>query len=108
MSYSKTVAFARWQYPYTLTPEQKAEKEEKDKNRKRYHQFPEGSNQELQKEFFRQLTEARQKFIVPEKTYCECDLSEPPAVLQPYSPQIIPSKGSSLAHNIASSPHPSR
>ena len=77
MSYSKTVAFARWQYPYTLTPEQKAEKEEKDNNRKRYHEFPEGSNVELQKEFFRQLIEGRKKFIVPEKTYCECSLSEP-------------------------------
>ncbi len=76
MSNSKTVAFARWQYPYTLTPEQKAEKEEKDKNRKRYYQFPEGSNEELQKEFFRQLAEGRKRFIVPEKTYCECNSSE--------------------------------
>ena len=71
------MAFARWQYPYTLTPEQKAEKEEKDAYRKRYHQFPEGSNEELQKEFFRQLVEGRKRFIVPEKTYCECNSSEP-------------------------------
>lgn len=77
MSYSKTVAFARWQYPYTLTPEQQAEKEENDKNRKRYYEFPEGSNEELQREFFRQLTEGRKRFIVPEKTYCECNLFEP-------------------------------
>ena len=67
------MAFARWQYPYTLTPEQKAEKEEKDAYRKRYHQFPEGSNEELQKEFFKQLAEGRKRFIVPEKTYCECN-----------------------------------
>lgn len=75
------MAFARWQYPYTLTPEQQAEKEEKDKNRKRYHEFPEGSNEELQKEFFRQLAEARKKFIVPEKTYCKC-ISFDPCYLQ--------------------------
>ena len=73
MPYSKTVAFARWQYPYTLTPEQKAEKDEKDKNRKRYHECPEGSNKELKMDFFKQLAEGRKRFIVPEKTYCECN-----------------------------------
>lgn len=65
------MAFARWQYPYTLTPEQKAEKDEKDEKRKRYNEFPEGSNKELQKEFFKQLVEGRKRFIVPEKTYCK-------------------------------------
>ena len=66
------MAFARWQYPYSLTPEQKAEKEEKDEMRKRYHEFPEGSNKELQEEFFKKLMDGRKRFIVPEKTYCEC------------------------------------
>lgn len=70
------MAFSRWQYPYTLTPEQKAEKEEKEEMRKRYHEFPEGSNKELQEEFFRKLMEGRKRFIVPEKTYCECCLFE--------------------------------
>ena len=68
------MAFARWQYPYTLTPEQKAEKAEKDEKRKRYTEFLEGSNKELQEDFFRQLVEGRKRFIVPEKTYCECNL----------------------------------
>ena len=107
------MAFARWQYPYTLTPEQQAEKEEKDKNRKRYHQFPEGSNEELQKEFFRQLAEARKRFIVPEKTYCKCISFDPSdlqviALFQPYSLLIIPFQKFSLTHDITSPPHPSR
>ena len=84
MSYSKTVAFARWQYPYTLTPEQKVEKDEKDEKRKRYHEFPEGSNKELQEEFFRQLMEGRKRFIVPEKTYCEC-LSVLSSIIDPHN-----------------------
>ena len=70
------MAFARWQYPYTLTPEQKAEKDEKDEKRKRYNEFPEGSNKELQEDFFKQLVEGRKRFIVPEKTYCTFCLLE--------------------------------
>ena len=87
------MAFARWQYPYTLTPEQKAEKEVKDEQRKRYNEFPEGSNKELQEEFFKKLVEGRKRFIVPEKTYCKCNLSvayQYLVLFQSYSFKIIP------------------
>lgn len=66
---SKTVAFSAWQYPYTLTEEQKKEKEARDK--KRQDEPPEGSNDALIKDFFTKLFAGRKKWIVPEKTFCE-------------------------------------
>ena len=68
--YRKTVAFSRWIYPYTLTAEQKREKEEKDKSSRRPPAL-EGSNGPLMDDFFKQLSEGRKKWVVPEKTYCE-------------------------------------
>ena len=63
------MAFSRWQYPHTLTAEQKAEREAKSKE---HQERPEGSNRELMDEFFGQLFEGRRKWIVPEETFCEC------------------------------------
>ena len=59
-------------YPYTLTPEQKAEKEARAIGREQ-EEPTEGANKELMDDFFRQLFEGRKKWIVPEETYCEWD-----------------------------------
>ena len=59
-------------YPYTLTPEQKAEKKARAIGREQ-EEPPEGANKELMDDFFRQLFEGRKRWIVPEETYCEWD-----------------------------------
>ncbi|KAL9027913.1 MAG: hypothetical protein Q9196_003634 [Gyalolechia fulgens] len=51
-------AFAKWIYPYTLTPEQKAEKEKIDLARS----YPEGTNVELYQKFFEQLDAKRKHY----------------------------------------------
>ncbi|KAI4152622.1 MAG: hypothetical protein L6R39_001757 [Caloplaca ligustica] len=61
----KIVAYARWKYPYTLTPAQAAEKAQLDLSRS----YPEGTNVELYEEFFRQLDAKRKKFCDDEKDY---------------------------------------
>lgn len=66
---SKIVAYSGWQYPYTLTEEQRKVKEARDNARK--DDSPEGSNKPLIKEFFTQLINGRKKWIVPGKTFCE-------------------------------------
>ncbi|KAI4159160.1 MAG: hypothetical protein LQ342_006807 [Letrouitia transgressa] len=63
----KLVAWARWKYPYTLTPEQKREKEviiERDKP-----QYPEGTNVRLIHEFLGRLDDLRSKYVDEEKEY---------------------------------------
>lgn len=70
---SKIVAFSAWQYPYTLTEEQRKVKEARDNARK--DESPEGSNKALIKEFFTQLIAGRKKWIVPEKMFCESMIS---------------------------------
>ena len=61
------VAFAKWQYPCPLTPEQKAEKAQLDPG---MPSFPEGANVPLCEDFFGQL-DAGRKRIDPEKDFCK-------------------------------------
>ncbi|CAF9919151.1 MAG: hypothetical protein ALECFALPRED_000983 [Alectoria fallacina] len=67
-SSGKTVAFSKWDYPYTLTAEQHEEK-----NRKavadRLKKVVEGSNEGLMKDFFTQLIAGRERWLVPGKTF---------------------------------------
>lgn len=62
------VAFAEWQYPHTLTPKQKAEKDAGDKED---DPLPEGFNVELRKTFSDALDAGRKKWIDPSRDYCE-------------------------------------
>lgn len=62
------MAFAKWQYPYTLTAEQAAEKEEVDGATELW---PEGANVELCEEFWGKLRAGRKKWIRHEKDFCE-------------------------------------
>ena len=63
------MAFSVWQYPHTLTEEQKKEKEAKECSTR--DEPPEGSNTALVKDFFSQLFAGRKRWIVPEKMFCE-------------------------------------
>ena len=69
----KALAFAKWQYPYTLTPEQKARKAQLDKCAKFEHPLPEGSNRELYDVFFAALKEKKAKCMDQSKDYCRSD-----------------------------------
>ncbi|KAL8939341.1 MAG: hypothetical protein Q9216_003405 [Gyalolechia sp. 2 TL-2023] len=61
----KLAAFAKWVYPYTLTPEQQAEKEKIDLSRS----YPEGTNVELYENFFEQLDTKRKHYTDDDATY---------------------------------------
>lgn len=61
----KTVAAAKWKYPYTLTAEQKAEKAKLDLSRT----YPEGTNVELYEHFFNLIDSNRKKYCDDEKDY---------------------------------------
>ncbi|CAF9935402.1 hypothetical protein IMSHALPRED_010215 [Imshaugia aleurites] len=65
----KLLAFAKWQYPYTLTPEQKAEKAQLDRVEELEHPFPDGSNRELYEVFFAALREKKAKWLDGSKDY---------------------------------------
>ena len=84
------VAFAKWQYPHTLTPAQKAEKEADDKAEEKAHPRPEGTNTDLLDLFMKMLRERRAKYMDESTGYCK--LSSPPiaiissAVLFPINP----------------------
>ena len=67
----KPLAFAKWQYPYTLTPEQRAEKARLDEAERLEHPLPEGSNKQLHNVFFTALREKRAKWMDESKDYCE-------------------------------------
>ncbi|KAI4188895.1 MAG: hypothetical protein L6R41_001829 [Letrouitia leprolyta] len=77
----KIVAFAKWVYPYTLTPEQKTEKEKLDLSRS----YPEGTNVELYEDFFKQLDAKRELYTNEEKDYWE----ENPRVTRPAHPPVL-------------------
>ena len=64
---SRLVGFAKWQFPYTLTEEQKMEKEASYTKRVPY---PEGTNETLYREFFDHLDTLREKHIDESKDYC--------------------------------------
>lgn len=68
--FSKTVAFSKWDYPHALTAEQRAEKKRKAME-DRLKKVVEGSNEALMKDFFTQLIAGRERWLVPEKTFCE-------------------------------------
>lgn len=69
----KPLAFAKWQYPYTLTAEQKVEKAQLDRVEELEHPFPEGTNRELYDVFFAALREKKAKWMDESKDYCEFD-----------------------------------
>lgn len=63
----KLVAFAKWNYPYSLTPQQQAEKDKLDLGRS----YPPGTNEKLYEQFFGRLDALRKKYLDEEKDYCE-------------------------------------
>ena len=67
---SKLLAFAKWQYPYTLTPEQKAEKAELDRVEELEHPVPEEANRVLYDVFVGALREKKAKWVDESKDYC--------------------------------------
>lgn len=67
----KPLAFAKWQYPYTLTSEQKTKKAQLDRIEEVEHPYPEGSNRELYDVFFAALREKKSKWMDESKDYCE-------------------------------------
>ena len=69
-STGKAVAFAAWQYPHHLTPEQKAEKDRNAEEAKK-EPHPPGAQGPLIEDFFNNLLAGRKKWINPEKTYCK-------------------------------------
>ena len=69
------MAYAKWQYPYVLTPEQRAEKARLDEVDKLEHPLPEGSNGELHRVFFAALVEKRGKWMDESKDYRKCESS---------------------------------
>ncbi len=70
---SKLVAFAKWKYPYTLTPSQRAEKAKLDLGRS----YPPGTNSALYDQFFGHLDTLRKKYLDEEKDYCESPIPFP-------------------------------
>ncbi len=62
------VAFAKWQYPHTLSAEQQAEQEKVDQNKE---PRPKGTNTELLKIFMDALDERRKKWIDEAEGYCK-------------------------------------
>lgn len=61
----KVVAFAKWVYPYTLSPSQAAEKAKLDLSRS----YPVGTNVPLYENFFEQLDAKRKIYTNEEKDY---------------------------------------
>lgn len=61
----RIAACAKWVYPYTLTAEQKAEKEKLDLTRS----YPEGTNVELYNHFFGIIDAKREKYCDDGKDY---------------------------------------
>ena len=68
------VAFAKWQYPYTLTPGQKVEKARLDDVELSERRLPEGSNRELYDVFFAALREKKAMWMDESRDYCESNL----------------------------------
>ena len=69
------VAYAKWQYPYSLTPEQRAEKARLDEVEKLEYPLPEGTNRELHDVFFAALVEKKEKWMDESKDYRKCESS---------------------------------
>lgn len=73
LSARKPLAFAKWQYPYTLTAEQKMKKAQLDRIEELEHPYPEGSNRELYDVFFAALREKKAKWMDASKDYCKSE-----------------------------------
>ena len=71
----KTLAFAKWQYPYTLSPEQAEKKAQLKRRIEQEHPLPSGANKELYGVFFGALEEKKAKWMDETKDYCELDLT---------------------------------
>lgn len=69
----KSLAFAKWQYPYTLTPEQKAKKARLDRIEELEHPLPARSNRQLYDVFFAALREKKAKWMDESKDYCRSE-----------------------------------
>lgn len=67
----KPLAFAKWQYPYTLTAEQKEKKAQLDRKEESEYSLPEGANRELYNVFFSALREKKAKWMNESKDYCK-------------------------------------
>ena len=67
------MAYAKWQYPYTLRPEQLAEKARLDEVDKLEYPLPDGSNRELHGVFFAALVEKRARWMDESKDYRKCE-----------------------------------
>ena len=67
----KPLAFAKWQYPYTLTTEQKMKKSQLDRKEESEYSLPEGSNRELYDVFFAALRKKRAMWMDESKDYCK-------------------------------------
>ena len=71
----KTLAFAKWQYPYTLSPEQAEKKAQLKRLIELQHPLPSGANKELYRVFFEALEEKKAKWMDETKDYCKLDLT---------------------------------
>lgn len=67
----KPLAFAKWQYPYTLTTEQKMKKSQLDRKEELEYSLPEGSNRELYGVFFAALRKKKAMWMDESKDYCK-------------------------------------
>ncbi|KAL8668500.1 MAG: hypothetical protein Q9168_006875, partial [Polycauliona sp. 1 TL-2023] len=61
----KLVAFAKWKYPYSLTPDQQAAKDKLDMGRS----YPPGTNEKLYEQFFGRVDTLRKRYLDEEKDY---------------------------------------
>ena len=87
--FRKIVAFAKWQYPYRLTPEQTARKSQLDKVEEMEHPIPEGSNKALYDVFFAALRAKKAKWMDESKDYCRCGPSIYICSQPPFDPGIV-------------------
>ncbi len=69
--HGKMVGYAKWQYPYTLTPDQEEEKRRLDNAKNDILPLPKGTNTELYREFFEPLHEKQRRYAQKETIYCE-------------------------------------
>lgn len=66
----RIVGFSKWDYPHTLTREEAEEKKRK-MMEDRLKRVVEGSNEGLMRDFFEQLARGRERWVKPERTFCE-------------------------------------
>lgn len=64
------MGFSKWDYPHALTVEAREERKRKAME-DRLKKVVEGSNEGLMRDFFEQLVRGRDRWLLPEKTFCE-------------------------------------